>query len=464
MFRSALLILIGNTTTSALLFIRNLFVARLVSIENYGIAATFALTVTIVEMMSTLGLNNLIIQDKDGNDPDLQAGLQGFHLVRSIFSGLILFLLAHPIANFLRIPDIAWAYQVLALVPILRGFVHFDIHRMNREMIFLPSVVSTTGPALLSLLSIWPLFLLFDDYQIMLYSIILQAFSLMITSHLLSQRKYSLSISRPVISRALVFGWPLLINNILLLLIFQGEKLIVGRELGIESLAIFAMGFTLTLTPTLLFSKSLQSYFLPQLSAAKDNEERFRHLSRVTIEASLLSGLLLVLSVLVLAPLIVPILLGPKYAVLVPLLIWFSILQAIRGFKTGAAVAALARAKTENAMISNGIRAAVLPATWYVAATGGDLVTILFLAIAGEFLGFVASLVLLRYRVKLPLRRSLLPISCSVLLIAAVGVNAFLSREAQQLPSVPVALSFSLIFLASVLTMRDLLKYLRIRS
>ncbi|NJM81628.1 MAG: oligosaccharide flippase family protein [Tabrizicola sp.] len=96
MFKSALLILSGQAFTSILLLLRNLIVARLISVEDYGIAATFAISMSIVEMMTTIGLHQLIIQDKDGEDPRLQSVLQGFHLFRSLFSGLILFLLAIP--------------------------------------------------------------------------------------------------------------------------------------------------------------------------------------------------------------------------------------------------------------------------------------------------------------------------------------------------------------------------------
>lgn len=464
MFRPALVILAGNTATSVLLFVRNLLVARLVSVEDYGVAATFAVSVTIIEMMSTLGLNSLIIQAKDGNDPTMQAALQGFHLIRSVFSGMLLFLFAQPLSQFLNIPDVAWAYQVLAIVPIFRGFIHFDIHRLNREMVFLPSVLSTSGPALISLLSIWPFFLVFGDYRVMLFALVFQSFSLMISSHLLARRRYQISINRAIIQRALAFGWPLLINNILLMLIFQGEKLIVGRTLGIEQLAIFAMGFTLTLTPTLLFSKSLQSFFLPQLSKKINDDVRFNHLSSVAIEASLLSGLILIMSVLLLAPLVIPFLLGEKYSELVPLLVWFATLQGIRGFKSGSSVVSLARGKTENAMVSNAVRAAILPATWYMAATGGDLLVVLWLAILGEFLGFVASLSLLRYRVQLPLRRFLVPVLLSFSLVAVVGVDAVCSSESQRYPNFAVASLIGVLFVGAVLSMRDLYTYFRRRA
>ena len=79
----------------------------------------------------------------------MQAGLQGFHLLRGIFSSLTLFFLAGPIANFLGIPEVGWAYQMLALLPTIYGLIHFDIYRLQRQMNYLPSILSTSIPAFL---------------------------------------------------------------------------------------------------------------------------------------------------------------------------------------------------------------------------------------------------------------------------------------------------------------------------
>ena len=44
MIRKALALLSGNAFGSLMLLVRNLVVARLISVEDYGIAATFAIS------------------------------------------------------------------------------------------------------------------------------------------------------------------------------------------------------------------------------------------------------------------------------------------------------------------------------------------------------------------------------------------------------------------------------------
>lgn len=428
MLKSAILVLTGSVFSSLALLLRNLLVARLISAENFGIAATFALSMAVLEMISAIGLQQLIVQAENGEDPNLQAGLQGFHLLRGIFSGVILFSLAHPLAQFLGIAEVAWAYQVLAVVPVLRGFMHFDIYRTQRKMLFLPLMFSKVAPALLSVFLIWPFFKLFGDYRVMLYAYIVQWGGMTLASHFMAQRSYRLTMDRSVILHALQFGWPLLINNVLLMLVFQGDKLIVGREMGMTSLAILALGFTLTLTPMLVVAQSLQTFLLPQLSAVKMDQERFTPLALATLQANLAGGLLFVVVVIVAGEMVVETLYGAKYAALVPLLTWLAILQTFRLFREGCSTVALSQGHTSNAMIGNMFRVLSIPVSWYVAATGGSLLEIIWIATVAEVLGFFTSMGLVIYRLELRLSALLGPLGLALfvlVLAAALQMKAF---------------------------------------
>lgn len=420
MLKSVLLLLSGNAFASLLLLVRNLVVARLISVEDYGVAATFAIAMAIVEITANLGLQQLIVQDKDGDDPKLQAGLQGFQALRGAISTVFLFAIAQPLANFFDVPEVVWAYQILAIQPLLLSLYHFDMHRLRRQMRFMPSVMVDVMPALLSLLLVFPLVYVYDDYRLMLWALMAQAGIGLITSHLVAERKFQLTFEREIIKRSVVFGWPLFINGALLFIMMNGERMVVGRELGMASLAMFSMGFTLTLTPTLVVARSTQAFFLPQLSAVQDVQDKFRSLSYATMQVSLLNGMALILAIILIGEPFVEIVLGDKFAPLVPLMIWFGILHGVRVFKSGCAVVALARAKTENAMIANSFRVLSLPLSYYVAVTSGDLKLVIWIATLGELLGYIAALLLVRYRVGLELDGMMWPlISAGVFCIVA---------------------------------------------
>lgn len=395
MLRSALLVLSGNAAAAIMGLARNLAVASLIPLPDYGIAATFAVVTAIIEMATAFGLQQQIIQAKDGDDPALQAGLQGFQLARGVFASLMLFAIAAPMASFLRVPEVAWAYQLMAVTPMLSALQHFDMHRLTRAGRFGPMILSATVPAALSLAAIWPLAMWLGDFRVMLYAIIAQAVATTILSHLTAERAYRVSLDMGVIRRGLGFGWPLMLNNILLFGVFNGDKLIVGRELGLEALAIFAMGLTLTLPPTLVLTRSIQNIFLPALSRAQADAPRFRRLAAATLQATALMGLALALGVLAVGEGLVAVVLGASYAPLLPLLGWLALVQALRMIKAGPATVALAVGETRNAMFTNIPRVALLVVAWGVAVTTGDLGGVILVALVAEAMGLILAFGLL---------------------------------------------------------------------
>jgi len=432
-FRSALLILSGNATASLLLLARNLIVARFIPVEDYGIAATFAVAMAMVEMASAFGLQQQIIQSKEGDDHRFQAALHGFQLLRGVGAGVALFLIANPIARFLDIPEVAWAYQLLALVPVIKACEHFDVHRFSRQMRFWPLILTGSVPALLSLLAAWPLAIWLGDWRVMLYAILAQISFRVLTSHLVAERPYHLIFDRAIMRRSLRFGWPILTNSILLFLVFQGDKLIVGRALGMEALAIFAMGMTLTLTPTMVIAKSAQNFFLPQLSAAAGTPH-FGEIANCALQMVTSAALVFLAVVFIFGGPVLHILFGEKYASLTPLLIWFGIGQTLRVLKAGPAIVALSLGHTENAMNANLIRVFALPLIWIVANNTGSILYILFMVVFSEILSAMIAFYLLARKSNLNAPTIFLPQIPGILAVGVIGFWVTLTPPSVVLP------------------------------
>lgn len=447
-------------SASLLQLVRNLLIARLISVEDYGVAATFAVVMAVIEMMSALGLQQQIVQAEGGNAPHFQATLQGFQVVRGVFQVAVLFALAEPVARFLGVPEVTWAYQLLAIVPFLNALTHFDIYRLNRQMRFGPMILASTVPPFVSLLAVWPLAQWLGDWQVMLFAILINAALLAVLSHLVAERPYQLALDGRIIASSLRFGWPLLINGALMFLVFNGERLIVGRVLGMTELAVFSMGITLTLTPTLVMAGSLQGFFLPQLSASRDGTATFLHLSDATMQAILVMALaFLAGTVLVGGPLVL-LVLGEKYAALLPLLTGLAIMQAVRVLKGGCAVIALALGQTGNAMAANLVRVLFLPVGWYALMQTGDLRTLIAVGIVAETLGFVVALGILRIRGSIRLRRLALPVGVMALMSCAAAIQNWQTVTAAGDP--PGAATFGLflgLFALGLYVMTDLRLY-----
>lgn len=424
MLKKAFMLVSGNAFGSALLLVRNLLIARLVSPEDYGIASTFAVAMSIVEMLSYLGLNQMIVVDRDGDDPHVQKAMQGFQLLRGVTSSLILLAIAIPYARFLGVEHVAWAYQVIAFIPLVNGLQHFDMHRLKRHLNFRPWIMTQAIPPLVSVLALWPLALIYGDYRLMLVSLFIQSGAMVLLSHLTAERRYGLSFDFALIRRATVFGWPLLLNGILLFGVFNGERLIVGRELGMSQLAVFSMAITLTLTPTLVLAGATQSLFLPQLTAARDRNEAFRWYGTAAVEAGLAIGVVLILGIVLLGGPVIHLLLGPKYAAILGILVPMAVMQAARVAKTGGSTVALAKERSGNAAAGNLIRVLSLPVSWLALIRTGDVMAVIYIALVAELAGYLVSIRLAARRTGLPLSPLVLPSALSTLAGVAAMMDA----------------------------------------
>lgn len=424
MLHKAFLILSGNAAAAVFLLARNLIIARLIPVADYGVAATFALAMSVVEMASALGLHQQIVQAKEGDDQRFQAALQGFQVLRGVISAVVLFALAGPFARFLDIPEVIWAYQLLAVVPILNALQHFDIHRLSRHMRFGPMLMTGSVAAVVAVVVAWPLAVWLDDWRAMLWSIIGQAAVGTLISHWTAERPYRLVWDREIMAQSLRFGWPLLVNAILMFLVFQGDKLIVSSELGMEAMAIFAMGVTLTLSPTQVLGKSAGNIFLPRLSRAAHTPE-FTAMAQQALQSISLLGFVFVLFVLLFGGPVVSILLGPKYSALPPLLIWFALGQGLRFMKTGPSIIALAVGQTSNAMIANLVRVAGLPVAWIAVIQGGGLLEVLLISMIAEGLGLLVALAVMLARSSLPWPRIMMQQGMLAMMVILAGIWSY---------------------------------------
>ena len=395
MLRSAILILSGNSAQAGLLFARNLALAALIPVADYGIAATLVVAIAAVEMASAFGVHQQLVQARDGDDPRLQDALQGFQLFRGILAAMLMIALAWPLAWFFDLPQVAWGYAALALVPLCNALQHLDMHRFNRDGRFGALIAAQTGPAAVSLLLIWPLAWWLGDWRVMLGALIAYAALAALASHLLAERPFRPAFDRGLWTRIFGFGWPILADAGLLFLVMQGDKMIVGRLEGMAVLSAFALAVTLTLTPALVVARTVQTGALPRLSRLSEAPDAFARAARRTLWLTLAAGLTLGMAGILAAPVLAWALAGTDWTLLAVLIAPMAVLQGLRLAKVGSITAALALGRTRNAVASNIPRVVALALGWMLLAGGADLLWLIWLGCAAEAIGAAISVLLL---------------------------------------------------------------------
>jgi O-antigen/teichoic acid export membrane protein len=389
----------GQVAMQASSFIRNIILARLISPADFGIAAIFGMSLQMIEVLSNVATEMLLVQAPDGDDERLQGTAQLIRAARGVGNGLIIFTLAWPLAKLFGVPQATWAFRCLALVPLSRGLFHLDMSRLQRHMRFAPSAISDAGSSWFATIVIVPLAFYLRDYSAMLWALVIQVAGASIASHLLAERRYSWSWDRAHWRRMVSFGWPLMINGILMLGIFEGDRLIIGSSrrlfpmssFSLTDLGVYSAAFSLTMAPTLFIANISASLFLPLLSTVQEIASQFQRRYVACLEAVSLAASVISILFITAGGTLVRMIYGPRYAGAAAVIGWLGAMWALRIVRVAPTLAAMALGDTKNTMIANFARSLALIGMAIAAATGMGLVWIAISGFAGEALALTAS-------------------------------------------------------------------------
>ncbi len=396
----------GQVVNQVSSFIRNLIIARLVSPADFGIAATFGMTLSLMEMLSNVAAEMLLVQSPDGNDPGLQQTAQLLRALRGTMNAVILLLIGGPMAHLFGVPNARWAFECLAIFPFAKGLSNLDMYRVQREMRFWPSIIVDSGSSIVVTIAALPLAFWLRNYAVMLWVLVMQAVFSAVASHLVADRSYGWKWNKEYATRIMNFGWPLLINGILLFGIFEGDRLIIGSAnrlfhrsvFTLADLGVYSVAFMIVMAPSILVSNINNSLFLPVLSKVQDDQVAFEREYSFSLQVIAFLGVMITVPIVLGGEWAISFLYGNKYSGVGDFIGCLAIAWGVRAFRVAPTVAAIAKGDTRNAMYANVLRSLALIGMVAAAALGGRLWWIALSGMVGELLALAATVIRLNQK------------------------------------------------------------------
>lgn len=355
------LIVTAHASAQVLSFARNAILAHWLSKGDFGVAAAIVMLLQMVETLSDVGADRLIVQTRDGDDDRLLATAHGTLVARGVLTAALILLAAQPLAGFFAVPDAAWAFAAAAIAPALKGFMHLDSRRAQRGLDNRPQIAIEVVPQAAALVIVLPAILLTHSYASAVIVMTAQALASLAVSHLMARRPYELAADPSHLRSLVAFGWPIWASAIPLVAVYQGDRILIGHLLGMEHLASYTAAFMLTMVPGLLAAKLGTSLLLPLLAQTRDDDDAFAGRTRQMLDwVALLAAIYLAGFMVVGAP-VLAIAFGTKYAGLGTLLGWLAAMWAMRMIQAVAGMALMARGITRPFLTAGIVRAAGLP-------------------------------------------------------------------------------------------------------
>lgn len=329
--------------------------AHVLAPASMGVLIIIGTWLRLVEMMTDLSVDRYLLREADGASRLVQQSAHGAALLRGFAGTFMMLGSLWPLMAVYEIEGTGPALAATALVPAIRGFAHFDYRLFNRFYRLAPTMVVELGSAAAGLVVALAGAVIAPGPEAFAAALLTQAAVAVALSHLCARRRYRVGFDRRIASRLWRFGWPLTVNALVLYAVFQGERLLVGGMLGLETLGTYAIVSQLALLPVMICGRLSISLALPALARVRD-AARAVAVNADVMAVAAVAGIIFWSGFVVMAPAMITVLFGEAYVPSAADLSWIAAAAAIRLQKTGPATVLLAQSRPRDILAGSGIR------------------------------------------------------------------------------------------------------------
>ena len=332
--------------------------ARLLSPSAFGLIGMVLVVTNFVEIFKDLGTSTAIIQRKETSQ-ELISSIFWTNLFFGILFTLIIMILARIIAIFFREPGMTLIMKIMSISFIFSGLSVVPQALLIREMsfrrlAFMENVSFLIGAGIgvgmaLSGWGVWSLVIQ------SLSRVLSMAIFLWLLNPIIPHVKLSLNSLKSIASYSLnLSGF-----NLLNYFIRNADNMLIGRYLGSTSLGFYSLAYKWMFLPIYYISGIVGNVFFSTFSKIQNDNIRF---SRVYLQLCASIGLVtfpLLLGMMALAKPLVFVALGPKWELVVPLLMILSSIGLFQTIGTTVGSIYLAKGRTD-LMLKWGLLAGIL--------------------------------------------------------------------------------------------------------
>ena len=266
-------------------FVLSIILARLVTLEDYGIIALLLVFIQIATVFIQSGFNTALIQKKDADDLDFSSIFYLSFFVAAILY-VILFFGAPLVSNFYKSESLTKLLRVISLT-LFFGAVNsvqnaYVSKTMQFRRFFFSSMGSVVGSGIVGVILAYKGF---GVWALVFQQLIRDFLICVILWFTVKWRpKFIFSFQR--VKSLFSFGWKLLVSGLLDTVFRNIYNLIVGKVYDKEALGAFNRGQQFPQVIAINLDGSIQSVMLPTLSSHNDNVEEVKRITRRSISMS----------------------------------------------------------------------------------------------------------------------------------------------------------------------------------
>jgi PST family polysaccharide transporter len=391
---------LAHIAETALPFVRNIALARLLEPREFALALALASVVGMAEMVGDVGLPQYALR-ADAANARFRNTLHSLALLRSFFLAILIVLAAYPLEWLFQAPGAALAFALAGLTVAVRGFANLATRQVTRDGRYGPEAAAILVSQLGWTAAVVGLSLLWQDHRAMAVGMLVYVACIVAVTNLALPIRFGLAFDRTTAADAMRYGRPLVPNGLALAVTSLSDRLIIGGLRGLDALALYGPLSSTAMLPRATALRYVYNLFLPAMVKREEAGRSLAAPARAWFATISLLAVAFSLGFMALAEPTIALVFGPHYQPPGLLTLLMALILASRLLVTFPVPLAMACKRTWFVTGSSAIAAvALLPASIALAAASGDAVAALAAFLGGlvivESLG--AAVVILRTR------------------------------------------------------------------
>jgi len=356
-------------------------VARFLTPADFGLVALASAVLLIANAVTDLPVSDVLVQRKDLNPRDLDAAFT-LTLARGLFIALALLVLSAPVAAFYHDPRLVPILCVLAIAPAASGLSSPMMVRYSRDVNYVPlAAMQIVGKVAAFVASVAVAYAT-RSYWAIVAGLVAAPVLPMLMTHILAPWRPRLSFkgARSIVQFA---GW-VTFSRMIVTLNQQADRFFVGGILGKTQLGYYSLGSDVASTATYALAGPVTQPLFAGFARIHDDHER--------LASAYLKGQQMMMAFVLpagaglacLAAPVVTVLLGARWAPVVPVIQWLAPVIALQMLTVPIHAASMALGRPQVLALRETLALVLrLPATLVAAAWFGIEGAVIARALSG---------------------------------------------------------------------------------
>ena len=297
-------------------FVSTLILARLLVPADFGIVAMATSVIAILEIFTTFNFETAIIQRPVATRADYDTAWT-LNMLLGLGTAVAMLAIAYPVSVFYREPALVPVIMALALVPLLQNFYNIGITEYRKKLEFQPDFVFQVSKKASAFAITVPLAFAFRSYWALVAGIVGSQLVGTFVSYRLHEfrPRPSLASTRSLLS----FSVWTLIASAMSTLRLRLSHLVLGRVGGATSLGTFTMASDIATLPTTELVMPINRAVFPAYAQIAGDRDALARAYLAVLGVVALFVTPAAAGLIAVAPVAVPVLLGPAWMGVTPL-------------------------------------------------------------------------------------------------------------------------------------------------